>query len=87
MLVSVIIPCYNVEQYIAQCLQSLLNQQHKDLQIICVNNNSSDHTLSVLTSNFMLLEIQTECANRPEFHSLSILAQQLGLLSTKYHQE
>lgn len=49
MLVSVIIPCYNVEQYIAQCLQSLLNQQHKDLQIICVNNNSSDHTLSVLT--------------------------------------
>jgi glycosyltransferase involved in cell wall biosynthesis len=49
MLVSVIIPCFNVEQYIAQCLQSLLKQQFKDLQIICVNNNSTDHTLSVLT--------------------------------------
>lgn len=49
MLVSVVIPCYNVEQYIAQCIQSLLNQVHKDLQIICVNNNSTDNTLSVLT--------------------------------------
>ena len=49
MLVSVVIPCYNVEKYIAQCLQSLFNQTHKDLQIICVNNNSTDGTLSVLT--------------------------------------
>lgn len=49
MLVSVVIPCYNVEKYIAQCLQSLFNQTHKDLQIICVNNNSTDNTLSVLT--------------------------------------
>jgi glycosyltransferase involved in cell wall biosynthesis len=49
MLVSVVIPCYNVEKYIAQCLQSLLNQTYKDLQIICVNNNSTDNTLSLLT--------------------------------------
>jgi glycosyltransferase involved in cell wall biosynthesis len=49
MLVSVVIPCYNVEKYILQCLQSLLNQKHKDLQIICVNNQSTDSTLSVLT--------------------------------------
>lgn len=49
MLVSVVIPCYNVEKYIDECLQSLLNQKHKDLQIICVNNQSTDHTLSVLT--------------------------------------
>ena len=49
MLVSVVIPCYNVEKYIAQCLQSLLNQTYIDLQIICVNNNSTDSTLSVLT--------------------------------------
>jgi glycosyltransferase involved in cell wall biosynthesis len=49
MLVSVVIPCYNVEKYILQCLQSLLNQKHKDLQIICVNNQSTDSTLSLLT--------------------------------------
>ncbi|HRG57356.1 MAG TPA: glycosyltransferase family 2 protein [Bacteroidia bacterium] len=49
MLVSVVIPCYNVENYIAQCLQALLAQQYKDLQIICVNNNSTDSTLSILT--------------------------------------
>lgn len=49
MLVSVVIPCYNVEKYISECLQTLLNQTYKDLQIICVNNNSTDNTLSVLT--------------------------------------
>jgi glycosyltransferase involved in cell wall biosynthesis len=49
MLISVVIPCYNVEEYIAQCLYSLLNQSYKDLQIICVNNNSTDKTLSILT--------------------------------------
>lgn len=49
MIVSVVIPCFNVQDYIAQCIQSLLKQQHKDLQIICVNNGSTDNTLSVLT--------------------------------------
>lgn len=49
MQISVIIPCYNVEQYIAQCIQSLLKQNYKALQIICVNNNSTDNTLSILT--------------------------------------
>lgn len=49
MLVSVVIPCFNVEKYIGECLYALLNQNYKDLQIICVNNNSTDNTLSVLT--------------------------------------
>ena len=45
---SIILPCYNVENYIAECLESLINQSYKNLEIICVNDGSSDGTLKVI---------------------------------------
>jgi glycosyltransferase involved in cell wall biosynthesis len=48
MLVSIIIPCYNVENYISSCLQSALAQTYEDIEIICVDNNSTDGTLRIL---------------------------------------
>ena len=47
---SVILPCYNVGQYIASCLDSLINQTYKNLEIICVNDGSTDGTLQVIES-------------------------------------
>ncbi|MBR6666102.1 MAG: glycosyltransferase family 2 protein [Lachnospiraceae bacterium] len=46
-LVSVVIPMYNVEKYIEKCLASLRSQTYKDLEIICVNDGSTDNTLSL----------------------------------------
>ncbi|MDO4341084.1 MAG: glycosyltransferase, partial [Eubacteriales bacterium] len=46
--VSVIIPVYNAEQYLSECLNSLINQTLKDLEIICVDDGSTDHSLSIL---------------------------------------
>lgn len=48
MLVSVIIPCYNVELYISECIESVINQTYKYVEIICIDNNSSDTTLKIL---------------------------------------
>lgn len=45
-LVSVVIPMYNVENYIEKCLTSVRNQTYPDLEIICVNDGSTDSTLS-----------------------------------------
>ena len=46
--ISVIIPIYNVENYIEECLDSVINQTLKDIEIICVNDGSTDGTLNIL---------------------------------------
>ncbi len=46
--VSVIIPVYNVEKYLRQCLDSVINQTLKDIEIICVDDSSTDNSLKIL---------------------------------------
>lgn len=46
--ISVIIPVYNGEKYLPQCLDSLINQTFKDFEIICVNDGSTDKSLEIL---------------------------------------
>ena len=46
--VSVIIPCYNSEQYLDRCLGNILNTNFSDFEIICVNDGSKDNTLKKL---------------------------------------
>ncbi len=46
--VSVIIPVYNVERYLKPCLNSVINQTLKEIEIICVNDGSKDHSLQIL---------------------------------------
>ena len=46
--VSVIVPVYNVEKYLRQCLDSIINQTLKEIEIICVNDGSTDNSLQIL---------------------------------------
>lgn len=46
--VSVIIPVYNVEEYLHQCLDSVINQTLKEIEIICVDDGSTDSSLEIL---------------------------------------
>lgn len=46
--ISILIPAYNVENYIDECLESVLNQSLSDIEIICVDDASTDDTLSIL---------------------------------------
>lgn len=46
--VSVILPVYNTEKYLPECLDSLLNQTLKDIEIICINDGSTDNSLEIL---------------------------------------
>ncbi len=46
--VSVIIPVWNVEKYLSGCLYSVLGQTYQNLEIICVNDGSPDHSAEIL---------------------------------------
>ena len=46
--VSVIVPVYNVEKYLGECLDSVINQTFEDIEIICVNDGSTDKSLEIL---------------------------------------
>ena len=46
--ISIIIPVYSAEKYLRQCLDSIINQTFKDFECICVNDGSTDKSLSIL---------------------------------------
>lgn len=46
-LISVIIPAYNVEEYLSRCLDSVLAQTHRELEVIVINDGSTDGTAAI----------------------------------------
>ncbi len=48
--VSIIVPIYNVEKYLKTCIESILNQTLEEIEIICINDGSTDTSLDILNS-------------------------------------
>ena len=46
--VSILVPICNVERYLRECLDSLVNQTLKDIEIICLDDGSTDASLAVV---------------------------------------
>ena len=46
--ITIIVPIYNVEKYLRECLDSLLNQTFKDIEILCMNDGSTDGSVQIL---------------------------------------
>ena len=47
--VSVVVSVYNIEKYIAECLASVINQSYSNLEILCINDGSTDDSLKILS--------------------------------------
>lgn len=48
--ISVLVPCYNVEKYLGECLGSLEKQTFEDIEVLCINDGSTDATKSIIES-------------------------------------
>jgi len=46
--ISIIVPVYNTEKYLAQCLDSIIKQTLKDIEILCIDDGSKDNSLEIL---------------------------------------
>ena len=47
-LISIIIPVYNTKEYLTQCVESIIDQTYKDIEIICVDDGSTDGSKEIL---------------------------------------
>ena len=51
-LISIVIPIYNAEKYLHECLDSVINQTYKNIEIIAINDGSNDNSLDILNEYF-----------------------------------
>ena len=61
--VSIIIPIYNVEEYLANCLNSVINQTLQNIEIICINDGSTDKSFEIL-ENFAKCDSRIKIINQ-----------------------
>lgn len=48
--ISVIVPAFNAEKYLVNCLESVMGQTYKDIELVVINDGSSDNTISIIKS-------------------------------------
>ena len=47
-LISIIIPVYNTAKYLRRCLESVCNQTYSNIEVLCIDDGSSDNSLHIL---------------------------------------
>lgn len=73
--VSVIVPVYNVQDYLAECLESILNQTYTDFEILCINDCSTDGSFAILKEyarNDSRIKIWTNNGNRGQAYARNV---------------
>ena len=76
--ISIIIPVYNTEKYLKKCLDSIINQTLKSLEIICIDDCSTDNCLNIL-KEYQLKDNRIKIIEQKENKGQGV-ARNLGLM-------
>lgn len=79
--ISIIVPCYNVEKLVGRCLDSLLGQTLPDIEIICIDDKSTDNTLGIL-KQYADADKRVSIIEMPENRGVAV-ARNMGLAAAK----
>lgn len=79
--ISVIIPVYNTEKYLEKCLESVINQNFKEIEIIIINDHSIDNSLNII-EKYMKIDKRIVLINKKENEGL-LAVRKLGIKNAK----
>lgn len=79
--ITVIVPVYNVEKYLRECLDSVINQSLKEIEILCINDCSTDNSMKILWE-YSMLDARVRVIDHKQNQGLSI-ARNTGLSYAK----
>lgn len=84
-LVSIIIPVYNGEKYLDECIQSAINQTYKNIEVIIVNDGSTDGSLAVI-NRYAGTDERVKCVNKTNEGLVKARKTGVSLTTGKYVQ-
>ncbi len=76
MLLSIVIPVYRVEKYVAECLNSIFSQKHNDVEIVIVDDGSPDNSMTIVHS---LIEKKNNCRVVNQMNQGLSMARNVGM--------
>ncbi len=81
--VSIIVPIYNVEKYVSKCLDSLINQTFKDIEIWAISDGSPDNSVKII-KNYQKKDNRIKCIEKENGGYGSVLEYAIKNIKTKY---
>lgn len=77
-LVSVVVPVYNTEKYLEKCLDSICGQSYKNIEIICINDGSTDNSGTIL-NKYAMYDSRIVVVDRTEASGSAALPRNIGI--------
>lgn len=82
-LVSIIVPAYNIEKYISRCINSITNQSYNNIEIIIINDGSTDNTGKVI-NNLVIKDNRIKVINQKNMGSIEARKKGIKIAKGKY---